>query len=482
MSTESKPSAPPRRLPVVLVVGFSILFLAGVIWATAALGLGVRTSYGSGIDPVLGARIQRDFLADQDAEANALSKVDPSLVSGHLTGNALQDVGQRISSSSAAGMPPTVSFQASVLNILGAQDPIDPTLVLQVHEEGTQTLTSSTSNAAPSDQTVSFQGDFWMRSDASGRYLIADQKIQNLPSSPAGGIALIAVAVVWVGLAAILVLVRRQAHPTPVPVASGLSAAVSAVVDEAPAYGPSEVQPSPSAEVSVRTFGGLQVHQDGKDWAGALAARPVTAFVWLRLLAAAVRDPLARPLREQIGREASPGLDRETQLKRLRNVIYQGLRELPPTLSGRIAVEPQVMSFKLEGCEVDAASLLAVGAEYAGRKLLTDPQIARAQRVLDSSTGAFLPEFESIEDLATDRHPTCTELIRDLRELLTTKRVELAILIADSYVATHRSGQAVAVLERVFKERPERGDLRARLATAYHDAGRDADAAAIQPH
>jgi hypothetical protein len=482
LSTESVPSAAGGRLPVGLVVGLSALFLAGVIVATAALGLGVRTSYGSGIDAGLGSQVQRDFLADQDAEARALSKGDPSLLSGHLTGNALQDVGQQISAAGEAGAPPTVSFQANSLNILKAQDLIDPTLLIEVQEDGSKTVTSSSPNSAPTEQTISVQGDFWMRKDTSGRYLIADQKIQNLPASNASGIALIAVAVVWVALAAILVVLRRRARPVPAPAAAGLTAAVSAVIDAAPAYAPIEPSQGSPPEVLIRTFGGLQVHQDGKDWAGALSARPVTAFVWLRLLASGVRDPLARPLREEVGRQASPGLDRETQLKRLRNVIYQGLRELPRALSGRIVVEPQIMSFKLEGCEVDAIDLLAVSAEYAGRKLLTDPQIARAQRVLDASTGTFLPEFESIEDLATDHHPTCTALIRELRELLTTKRVELSMLVADSHLANHHSDQAIALLERAFKERPERVDLGARLANAYHAAGREAEAAAIQHH
>jgi DNA-binding SARP family transcriptional activator len=196
---------------------------------------------------------------------------------------------------------------------------------------------------------------------------------------------------------------------------------------------------------------------------------------------AAIRDRRARPTREEIGRQASPGFDRETRLKRLRNVIHQGLRELPPALSDRIVVEPQTMSFKLDGCEVDAIDLLDISAEYAGRRLLSDPHLARAQRVLDASTGTFLPEFESVEDLATDHHPTCTALIRDLRELLTTKRVELTMLVADSLLATHRPDPAIALLEQAFQERPERADLRARLAAAYRGVGREAEASALEP-
>ncbi len=464
------------------MVGLSALFLAGVIVVTAALGLGVRTAYGSGIDNRLGSQVQRDFLADQDAEAAALSKGDPAMIGGRLTGNALQDVSQQITTAANAGAPPTVSFQPTSLTVLQAQDPIDPTLVIEVQEDGSKTVTSSAGpNSAPTEQTIAFHGDFWMRKDSSGRYLIADQKIQNLPTSILPAIAILAVAVVWVGLAGSLVVLRRRAKTIPAPAAAGLTAAVAAVVDAPPAYEPVDPSQGSPPGVLVRTFGGLQVHQDGRDWAGAFNARPVTAFVWLRLLLAAIRDRRARPTREEIGRQASPGFDRETRLKRLRNVIHQGLRELPAALSDRILVEPQTMSFKLDGCEVDAIDLLDISAEYAGRRLLSDPQLARAQRVLDASKGTFLPEFESVEDLATDHHPTCTDLIRDLRELLTTKRVELTMLVADSLLATHRPDPAIALLERAFQERPERADLRACLAAAYRGVGRKAEAAALEP-
>ncbi len=464
------------------MVGLSALFLAGVIVVTAALGLGVRTTYGSGIDDRLGSQVQRDFLADQDAEAAALSKGDPGMISGRLTGNALQDVSQQISTAGGAGAPPTVSFQAGSLTVLQAQDPIDPTLVIEVQEDGSKTVTSSAGpNSAPTEQTIAFHGDFWMRKDSSGRYLIADQKIQNLPTSILPAIAILAVAVVWVGLAGSLVVLRRRAKTIPAPADAGLTAAVAAVVETPPAYEPVDPSQGSPPDVLVRTFGGLQVHRDGRDWAGALNARPVTAFVWLRLLVAAIRDRRARPTREEIGRQASPGFDRETRLKRLRNVIHQGLRELPAAMSDRIVVEPQTMSLKLDGCEVDAIDLLAISAEYAGRRLLADPQLARAQRVLDASKGTFLPEFESVEDLATDHHPTCTDLIRDLRELLTTKRIELTMLVADSLLATRRPDPAIALLEQAFQERPERADLRARLAAAYRGVGREAEASALEP-
>jgi len=462
------------------VYGLSALILVVVIGATAAFALGVRTTFGTGIAPGLGKQIERDFLADQDAEAAALSSGDPGPIGGRLTGNALVDVSQQISDQSAAGPVPSVSFQPASLTIVRAQDPTDPSLVIEVIEDGTKSVTSAAGpNAAPTQQAIAFHGEFWLRQDSSGRYLIADQDIQNQPASNLGALALVAVAVAWVAMAAWLVA-RRRERAIPAPAGTALpeitAAALEAPVDDPPL----EAETGSPARVVIRTFGGLQVHEDGRDWAAALRSRSVTAFVWLRLLVAAIRDPNARPSRDELGREASPRHDRETQLKQIRNVVSQGLRELPLALSDRILVEPQVMSFRLESCEVDAINLLRLCAECAGRSFLAPAQTARARRAVDASAGVFLPEFESVEDLATDRHPTCTGLIRELRELLAAKRLDLILRLADSYMATDRPAETIAILEPAFQEQPERGDLRARLVAAYSRAGRSAEAAALE--
>jgi len=451
--------------------GLSAIILAGVVITTAAFGLGVRVAYGSGIDSRLGSQVERDFVGDQNAEATALSNSDPSAISRRLTGNALEDVSQRISNQTATGSAPTVNFQAGSLTILRAPDPIDPSLLIEVQEDGTEIVTPSAGPiSAPSQKTINFHGDFWLRKDASGRYLIADQSIQNQPSSNLPSLALMAVTLVWIGLAALLVR-RRRLQVIPAPVPDGLAAAVAAVAQAPPAYEPIE------AAVVIRTFGGLQLHQDDKEWASALKGRSVTAFIWLRLLLAAIRDPNARPSRDELGRQAAPGRDRETQLKLMRNVIYQGLPELPPALRDRILVEPQVMSFKLDGCDIDAINLLRISAECAGRSVLALSQLARVRRAIDATAGVFLPQFEPVEDIATDRHPTCTDLIREQRDLLAGKRLELIVWLADSYMATNRPAEAIAILEPALTGQPTRDDLRARLAAAYNRAGRGAEAA-----
>jgi hypothetical protein len=209
-------------------------------------------------------------------------------------------------------------------------------------------------------------------------------------------------------------------------------------------------------------------------------SRPVTGFIWLRLLVASIRDPSAPLSRDELARQASPGLGRDVQLKRLRNVVAKGLREIPAALADRILVQPEVMSFRLEGCEVDAIDLLALSAESARRSQLSAAQAARVQRVLQACQGTFLPEFEAIEDLATDRHPTCTGLVRELRELLINKRVDLALLLADNHLGAGRPRQAIAILEPALSDRSERKDIADRLAAAYRSAGRDAEANALE--
>jgi hypothetical protein len=467
-----------RRKALVLVV--AALLVAGAAIATYAVDpdlSGLRPSYGSGIDPGLGSRVAHDFLADQDAEAKALSTGDQSQLENHFTGNALQDVAQQITSSSSSVSLPTISFQPQSLSVIQARDPNDPSVVIEVQEDGVKTLTTSSQNAAPSEQTVNFHGNFWMR-ESNGRYAITDQAITNLPASPLPNLAVVALALLAVGLAALLVIRRRSSpSPAPVPVSSAKPTAHAE-----PAAEPllEAIEDAPQADLVVRTFGGLHLIHRGKDLVQALVQRPVTGFAWQRLLVGAIRDPTLHPLREDLARQVSPAMDRETQLKRMRNLIYHGFRELPAPLRDAIRVEPQALSFKLEVCEVDAVNLMKVAAVVSGRATLAPADVVRVQRVYDQTAGTFLPDFEKVEDLATVHHPTCTDLVREVRELLLAKRLGLALVLADTYLAGGRPAQAIAVLEPALREREKRKDLADRLVAAYRTAGRDAEATSLE--
>jgi predicted Zn-dependent protease len=153
---------------------------------------------------------------------------------------------------------------------------------------------------------------------------------------------------------------------------------------------------------------------------------------------------------------------------------------MPKVLRDRIVVMPEWMKFRLDDCEVDAIELIALSAAASIRRELTPTEALRIQRLLAACQGIFLPEFEPIEDLATDRHPSCTELIHELRESLTNKRVDLALLIADIDLRAGRPAQAIAILEPAVDDRPQRRDLANRLAAAYRGAGREDEATALE--
>lgn len=468
----------PAAVAVISAVLIAVVIVAVVAFATTLLG--VPTTYGNGVNSGFGAQVARDFLADQDAEAAALSNGDQSVLGGHLTDSALSDVVQQISNQAGSGTPPKVSFQPTSLTILRSADPADPSLTIEVQEDGTKSVvTSNGPNAAPAEQAVSIHGDFWMRNPSGSHYTIADQQIQTLPESPLPAIATVVAALLFVGLATLLVMRQRARRPSSAPVPAVQPLGAPPLIG-APTDGADSQPPRPAAQMILATFGGLHIREGGQDWVQALMSRPVTGFVWLRLLVAAIRDPASPVSREEVARQASPRLSRDVQLKRLRNVIAKGLPELPPVLRDRILVMPQAMSFKLEGCEVDAVELTTLSAVIASRRELSSSEAARVQGVLSACQGTFLPEFETIEDLATDRHPTCTELIRELRESLTNKRVDLALLLAEAHQRSGRPAQAIAVLEPALSDRLQRKDLADRLAAAYRGAGREAEAKALE--
>ena len=466
------------------MVAISAVLLAIVIVAVVALAtnlLGVPTTYGNGVNSSLGAQVAHDFLVDQDAEATALSNGDQSVLGGHLTDSALSDVIQQISSQSGAGSPPAVSFHPASLTILRAVDPTDPSLVIEVQEDGTKSVvTSGGADSAPTEQTISFHGDFWLRNPSGSHYTIADQHIQTLPSFPLPAIALVVAALLAVGLLTVLIWRRGGLRP---------SVELEHAAPQAPVLGRIDTPierdrlelPRSAPQMVVTTFGGLHIREGGQDWAGALLSRPVTGFVWLRLLVAAVRSPASSIGRDELARQASPpGLSREVQLKRLRNVVGKGLPEMPAVLRDRIRVIPESMSFVLDGCEIDAIELMAAGVTATQGGDLSPSETDRLHRLITDCQGTFLSEFDAMEALATDRHPTCTELISELRESLTNKRVDLTIRLADTYLRAGRPAQAISVLEPARNDRRERKDLADRLAAAYRGAGREAEAKALE--
>lgn len=450
------------------MVVFSAAILATAIVLTAVFGLGVRTTYGSGIDTALGAQVTRDFVTDQDAEAAAISKSDQSLLNNHLSDSALADVIQQIQNQASAS-PPIVAFEPASITVLRSQDPNDPSLLIEVQEDGTKTVTASGgANSAPSQSDLGFHGNFWLRRSGD-HYTIADQDIQTLPTSYLPQFALVAVALVWVALAYLL---YRRTRSSAVSQPGGIRVAAAQVAAPPVDFERIEVA-EPDAKTVIRTFGGLQVLEDGQDWAPALSGRQVMAFVWRRVLLAAFEDPAAAVIRDTVARQAYPSVEREYQLGRLRTLVDQGLPRLPQPLRSRIIAEPKVLRFNLEACTVDAIELLKLAEDWGRLEVLSPQQAATARRVIESSRGTFLPEFESVDDLVTSGRPTGTELIKDLREKLNGRRARLVELLGRTYIAGRRPDLAITLLESATQDYPADAQLRTLLTEARRASGRD---------
>src|SRR5205823_902999 len=152
---------------------------------------------------------------------------------------------------------------------------------------------------------------------------------------------------------------------------------------------------SPGIVLGIRTLGGLQLWVEGQDLAGVVLDSPVSGFVWLRLLIEALRDPAARPVRDDLCDEVFPGLDRPTQLARLRGRMHD-IRQFPAVLAGRVKVEGALLSFDLDGCAIDAVDLIELADSCARVGALSPDLAARAESLLALTDGILLPLWEGL--------------------------------------------------------------------------------------
>jgi DNA-binding SARP family transcriptional activator len=204
-------------------------------------------------------------------------------------------------------------------------------------------------------------------------------------------------------------------------------------------------------------------------------ARPVLVFMTLRLLIAALEEPGGRMSRESLADETFPGLDRVTQLNRLRNRLH-ALRELPEAFRSRISSEGAVIQFDVAGCHTDVAEIEGLAAQ-ANARIFEDPVMrANIERVLEVTSGEFLPLWEELDDKVTGRRGASLEHVLVLRERLTRQRVDLSLMLSDHYLGQGYRDKAIAILESAHHVQAGRSDVAQRLKEAYRATGRQSDA------
>src|SRR5207247_106625 len=85
--------------------------------------------------------------------------------------------------------------------------------------------------------------------------------------------------------------------------------------------------------LSVSTIGHLSIHVEDRDETNELTAKPVASFVWLYLLARAIRNPRDVISRADLADEVFPGLDSKQQRTRLRQRLSDFQSSVPPPLA-----------------------------------------------------------------------------------------------------------------------------------------------------
>lgn len=238
--------------------------------------------------------------------------------------------------------------------------------------------------------------------------------------------------------------------------ADGHGPLVKGAVDQLVRVGETDDEPVTDAgnptHLRIRTFGPLALQQAGPDYAPALLAKPVLAFIWLLLFIRGLLEPRGRVDRGWFAEEFSPGHSPEKQRKRLRDRLNDMLyRDLPEALAARLVATRQDLGLDLERTSS-----------------------------LTETEGEFLAGWEQIEQEANGGRGAAPEYVRALREAAESAKVDILGAVAANYLARQQPAKAISLLEQALERQPEREDVAWKLVAAYLETGQHARAANLQ--
>ena len=229
-------------------------------------------------------------------------------------------------------------------------------------------------------------------------------------------------------------------------------------------------EPGPPPRLRIRTLGRLVLQDSDGDHAGWLLARPVVSFVWLYLLARALKTPGDRVMKTALAPELNPSLkDPEQQRDKLRKRTNDFLSTGVASLVECFHQDDELVWLDLGGCDLDVLRLQALRDRCrAAGPLLSDSLSDRVERELTAlGWGEFLPMWEEIEQRQTHGKGSARQLVTDVRLLADETRADLALTLADACLARNQAQRALGPLQQAIQLCPQRKDLAQRLVTAY---------------
>jgi len=217
--------------------------------------------------------------------------------------------------------------------------------------------------------------------------------------------------------------------------------------------------------VYIRTIGSLSVSLGNTDLTGQLNDRPLLAFIWLYLLARAIRWPNDALARSALADELAPKLAASEQAKRLKRQVWDLKHDLPAALRDLVLADRHSLALDLSAVELDVFELRDLDRELQSAGPVIKPDLARQiQALLERLSDAdFLPAFDDLEEKITGAAGSAGQVVRDVRQEVDGLRANLAIALADAESLGGRPDRAIAVLERALRRAEGRPDLADRL-------------------
>jgi DNA-binding SARP family transcriptional activator len=249
---------------------------------------------------------------------------------------------------------------------------------------------------------------------------------------------------------------------------------------QVPAQAPS-VDGSP-ARLSVATIGHFSLTVDADDVTSDLQQKPVASFLWLYVLARALRNPKDAPSRPALADELFPNIDPKLQRTRLRQRLNDMQSSLAPAISRCMLLEGERVRFDLSRCTVDAAELRDSATEVtSSNSALDQDQLERLERLVDSiGDGVFLPEWEAIEAKVTSGQSGAGNVIEAVRADVDRWRAAALLAVAGARIARNRPSEAIPYLERVNRSHPDNERAAKALIAAYLETGQTERANRLQ--